>query len=93
MANMSKNGTTGNYELNITPSTSAQTKTLKVGGNYCDADIDVKVDAIDAVLTINGSSPDSNGNALICKTGATTNETMPSALIQNGNFLKLVKVR
>jgi hypothetical protein len=93
MANMSKSLTTGKYELNITPGVSAQTKTIKVGSKYCDTDIDVKVAAIDAVLTINGSSPDSNGNALVCKTGSTTNETIPSALIESGNFLKLVKVR
>lgn len=49
MANMSKNGTTGKYELNITPSASVQTKTLKVGGTYCDADIDVKVSAMPSV--------------------------------------------
>lgn len=93
MANMSKNGTTGKYELNITPSESTQTKTLKVGGNYCDVDIDVKVSAIDAVLTINNSSPDANGNALVTKTGATTSETIPNDLIESGNFLKLIKVR
>lgn len=43
MANMTKNLTTGNYDLELTPSTSAQTKTIKVGGTYCDTDIDVKV--------------------------------------------------
>ena len=46
MGKMTKNQTTGKYELNITPSSSAQTKTIKVGSTYCDADIDVNVDAI-----------------------------------------------
>ena len=202
MSNISKSLTTGNFELNITPTTSAQTTTLKVGGTYCDTDIDVKVsavqnastfslaitdkastditvgtksgsyyplstsltgtfsagtagwfssgsatdssvivgriaatayttssssnsgtnqisngitpsssiqyvnisagytpksyikiNAVDAVLTVNGSSPDSNGNAQITSVGATTSDTMPNSLVQYGNFLKLIKVR
>lgn len=52
MPTMTKNATTGKYELNITPSTSAQTETLNTSGKYCDADIDVKVSAV-ATGTIN----------------------------------------
>ena len=47
MPTMTKNATTGKYELNITPSTSAQTETLNTSGKYCDADIDVKVSAME----------------------------------------------
>lgn len=46
MANMTKNSN-GKYELELTPTTSAQTKTIKVGSKYCDCDIDVKVNAIE----------------------------------------------
>ena len=52
MSNMPKNQTTGKYELNITPSENTQTKTLRVGGSFCDVDIDVIVNEIPSEYVI-----------------------------------------
>ena len=81
---------TGTNQTTVTPSNSTQYVSITAG--YTGGG-KITINAINAVLTINGSSPDANGNALISKTGATTSETMPSALIQGGSFLKLVRVR
>lgn len=104
MANMSKNGTTGKYELNITPSASAQTKTLKVGGTYCDADIVVNVDAappsetteliVSSAGTFTPSSPYVGYNKVVVGAGTITPNTSggsSSGTINRGSQIKVGK--
>lgn len=72
MANMTKNGTTGRYELSITPSSSAQTKRIKVAGKYCDCDIDVIVNAQNAAVLGSPVGVDSISDVTVTTTGASS---------------------
>ena len=79
MSTMSKNSTTGNYELSITPTTSAQTKTIKVSGTYCDTDIDVKVSAIPNSYII------PSGNIELTKATSTDVTSYATATVRSGS--------
>lgn len=90
MANMTKNGTTGRYELPITPSSSAQTKRIKVAGKYCDCDIDVKVSAQEEVFDMSKTFTVSTSNIYYidgrCKIEISNGTYKSSAIIENTYF-------